>query len=375
MDRPSPAVQDYLKAIYQLDEQAEVGRAGDHFPGRRGARRDHRLGEQHAQEARRPRIRGARSSARAWSSPTRAAQAALEVIRHHRLLETYLATRLGMSWDEVHREAEVLEHHVSEALADRIAEALGHPERDPHGHPIPTSAGQVRDMPSRRPLRAGRGLRRRSSGRVDDRDDALLRFLAERGLVPDARVEVLGHSPFGGPISVRVGEPGGRCPTRGRARGARGNEQGPTVVRARSQDRRPPSGASRHQEVHCARTDPLRRGSSRCRALGLAACGDDDAPTADATTPRATAPRRLRRRPTPDRDHDGAPRPRRGPRSRSTPTRAAPWRSPRRPSPPSPGGHDHADERRLPYRTTSRSTGRRRHRALRARSTAAARPS
>ena len=74
-------------------------------------------------------------------------QAALEVIRHHRLLETYLATRLGMSWDEVHREAEVLEHHVSEALADRIAEALGHPERDPHGHPIPTSAGLSAERP------------------------------------------------------------------------------------------------------------------------------------------------------------------------------------------------------------------------------------
>jgi DtxR family Mn-dependent transcriptional regulator len=132
-------------------------------------------------------------------------QAALEVIRHHRLLETYLATRLGMSWDEVHREAEILEHHVSEALADRIAEALGHPERDPHGHPIPTSAGQVAIIPSRRLSELAQGAEA-VVGRVDDRDDALLRFLAERGLVPDVHVEVLAHSPFGGPISVRVGD-------------------------------------------------------------------------------------------------------------------------------------------------------------------------
>jgi DtxR family Mn-dependent transcriptional regulator len=139
-------------------------------------------------------------------------QAALEVIRHHRLLETYLATRLGMPWDEVHREAEVLEHHVSGALADRIAEALGHPERDPHGHPIPTSAGHVATTPARRLSEVPEGATA-VVGRVDDRDDALLRFLAERGLVPDAGVEVLGHAPFGGPISVRVdGEHGVEVP-------------------------------------------------------------------------------------------------------------------------------------------------------------------
>jgi DtxR family Mn-dependent transcriptional regulator len=131
-------------------------------------------------------------------------QAALEVIRHHRLLETYLATRLGMSWDEVHREAEILEHHLSETLAARIAEALGHPERDPHGHPIPTVAGDMVSPPSRRLSELAGGVAA-TVGRVDDRDDALLRFLAERGLVPEASVEVLGHAPFGGPISVRVG--------------------------------------------------------------------------------------------------------------------------------------------------------------------------
>ena len=91
-------------------------------------------------------------------------QAALEVIRHHRLLETYLATRLGMPWDEVHREAEVLEHHVSEALADRIAEALGHPERDPHGHPSRRAPASCRACPSRRLSEMAEGARPSSAG-------------------------------------------------------------------------------------------------------------------------------------------------------------------------------------------------------------------
>ena len=152
--------------------------------------------------------------------------AALEVIRHHRLLETYLATRLGMSWDEVHREAEVLEHHVSEALADRIAEALGHPERDPHGHPIPTSAGQVPSMPARRLSELEDGAEA-VVGRVDDRDDALLRFLAERGLVPGrarrgARPRALRRPDLG----ARGRRPRGRGPTRRRPRRARGMTNG-----------------------------------------------------------------------------------------------------------------------------------------------------
>jgi DtxR family transcriptional regulator, Mn-dependent transcriptional regulator len=203
VDRPSPAVQDYLKAIYQLDEQTEAGAPVTT-----------------SQVAEALAVTAASASNMLKKLDTlgyvvqvkrhgveltgTGRQAALEVIRHHRLLETFLATRLGMPWDEVHREAEVLEHHVSEALADRIAEALGHPERDPHGHPIPTSAGQVASMSMNRlsELEAGAIA---VVGRVDDRDDALLRFLAERGLVPDAEIEVLAHAPFGGPISIRVG--------------------------------------------------------------------------------------------------------------------------------------------------------------------------
>ncbi|WP_217913562.1 metal-dependent transcriptional regulator [Miltoncostaea marina] len=202
MDRPSPAVQDYLKAIYQLDESAEVpgpvttSQVAEAL-GVTTASASNMLkkldGLGYATQVKRQGVELTGSGR----------QAALEVIRHHRLLETFLATRLGMPWDEVHREAEVLEHHVSGALADRIAEVLGHPERDPHGHPIPTSAGHLVTTPSRRLSALAEGASA-VVGRVDDRDDALLRFLAERGLVPDARVEVLAHAPFGGPISVRV---------------------------------------------------------------------------------------------------------------------------------------------------------------------------
>ena len=202
MDRPSPAVQDYLKAIYQLDESATV--AGP-------------VTTTQVAEALAVTTASASNMLKKLDALGYAIQvkrqgveltdngrlAALEVIRHHRLLETFLATRLGMPWDEVHREAEVLEHHVSGALADRIAEALGHPERDPHGHPIPTSAGQMVTAPSRRLSELPEGTAA-VVGRVDDRDDALLRFLADRGLVPAARIEVLAHAPFGGAISVRV---------------------------------------------------------------------------------------------------------------------------------------------------------------------------
>jgi DtxR family Mn-dependent transcriptional regulator len=203
MERPTPAVQDYLKAIYRLGESAEsegpitTSQVADALAVTTASASNmlKKLdGLGYVTQVKRHGV-----------DLTEAGRhAALEVIRLHRLLETYLATRLGMSWDEVHREAEILEHHVSETLAARIAEELGHPERDPHGHPIPTIAGDVASRPSRRLSELADGAAA-TVGRVDDRDDALLRFLAERGLVPEVSVEVLGHAPFGGPISVRVG--------------------------------------------------------------------------------------------------------------------------------------------------------------------------
>jgi DtxR family Mn-dependent transcriptional regulator len=130
---------------------------------------------------------------------------ALEVIRHHRLLETYLVEYLDVPWDQVHAEAEVLEHALSEELEALIAAKLGHPTHDPHGDPIP-SADLVIDERPHRALTAlaagGRGV----LTRVSDSDPAMLRYLAERSIAVGDEVEVLDVQPFDGPIRVRIGD-------------------------------------------------------------------------------------------------------------------------------------------------------------------------
>jgi DtxR family Mn-dependent transcriptional regulator len=128
---------------------------------------------------------------------------ALEVIRHHRLLELFLAEVLGMPWDRVHEEAEVLEHHISEELEELIAAVLGDPDRDPHGDPIPSSDLALADDPSGSLADLGSG-EEAVFIRVSDSDASMLRYLAELGIHPGARVVVLGREPFGGPVRVEV---------------------------------------------------------------------------------------------------------------------------------------------------------------------------
>lgn len=130
---------------------------------------------------------------------------ALEVVRHHRLLETFLVQELGMSWDRVHAEAEVLEHVLSEALEQRIAEKLGHPARDPHGDPIPSAALEVDERPTERLEDLPAGARGRFV-RVSDADPAMLAYLADLGIAPGYMLEVLERQPFGGPLAVRFGD-------------------------------------------------------------------------------------------------------------------------------------------------------------------------
>jgi DtxR family Mn-dependent transcriptional regulator len=130
---------------------------------------------------------------------------ALEVVRHHRLLETFLVQELGMSWDRVHAEAEVLEHVLSEALEQRIAEKLGHPARDPHGDPIPSAELEVDEQPTERLEDLPAGTRGRFV-RVSDADPAMLSYLAELGIAPGDVFEVLERQPFGGPLAVRFGD-------------------------------------------------------------------------------------------------------------------------------------------------------------------------
>jgi len=129
---------------------------------------------------------------------------ALEVIRHHRLIELYLAEALGMPWDRVHDEAEVLEHAISEELSDLIAEKLGDPTHDPHGDPIPTRDGRIEE-PDTRALSDCEPGDLVVLTRVSDSDPEMLRYLGERGIEPGTELEVVGREPFGGPVSVRVG--------------------------------------------------------------------------------------------------------------------------------------------------------------------------
>lgn len=133
----------------------------------------------------------------------RGEKAALEMLRHHRLLETFLSEHLGVPWHEVHAEADRLEHALSETLEDRLAAALGHPTVDPHGAPIPTKDG-VLNAPVTTLLWAAQPGDRITVQEVEDEDAALLTHLADLGLVPGARVVVLAKGPFGGPLHVRI---------------------------------------------------------------------------------------------------------------------------------------------------------------------------
>jgi DtxR family Mn-dependent transcriptional regulator len=132
---------------------------------------------------------------------------ALEVIRHHRLLETYLAEALGLSWDEVHDEAEVLEHVLSERLEDRIAALLGDPDFDPHGHPIPRRDGTLPEASERRLWEVADG-ERVAIDRVSDHEAEALRYLGGLGIFPGTEVQVVGRGPVGGPLFIKVGGQG-----------------------------------------------------------------------------------------------------------------------------------------------------------------------
>jgi DtxR family transcriptional regulator, Mn-dependent transcriptional regulator len=128
---------------------------------------------------------------------------ALEIIRHHRLLELYLKEVMGYSWDEVHDEAEKLEHHISEQFEERIAELLNHPTHDPHGDPIPSKDGVMPEMTFIPLLDAETG-QRYLIGRVTDQDPELLRYLEKIGMIPGAEIVVLEKAPFNGPLTLRI---------------------------------------------------------------------------------------------------------------------------------------------------------------------------
>jgi len=132
---------------------------------------------------------------------------ALSMVRRHRLIETYLVQELGYSWDEVHDEAELLEHAVSDTFIERMAAKLGNPQRDPHGDPIPAADGTVQ-LPEAHllgeldPGHTGRITR------ISDENPDLLRYLSAEEIDLDAEVEVVGRKPFGGALVVRISNAG-----------------------------------------------------------------------------------------------------------------------------------------------------------------------
>jgi len=131
-------------------------------------------------------------------------RAALQMIRRHRILESYLTSKLGYDWGDVHVEAERLEHAVSEKLIERMAEALGEPRYDPHGAPIPTAAGEIEEAElitlADVPVGAMVVLRQ-----VGNEEPERLHYLAEQGLMPGTRLAVVERQPFNGPTTVRFG--------------------------------------------------------------------------------------------------------------------------------------------------------------------------
>src|ERR671914_1470932 len=195
----SAAIQDYLKEIYKLQASGER-------PTTTAIAR--RLGV--APSSATSMVKKLAALGLAEHAPYRGIELsdagtkiALEVIRHHRLLEQYLAETLGLSIDAVHAEADRLEHVLSEELEARIDEKLGYPTHDPHGDPIP-DAGLNVDRSELRSLEALEPGEEATVKRVPDGDADLLRYLAKLALVPGGRVTMRRSEPFGGPVTVSV---------------------------------------------------------------------------------------------------------------------------------------------------------------------------
>lgn len=197
----SQSTQDYLKHIFELTEHGASASTND-LAARLGVAPASVTGMVQKLASAKPPLVDYRKH-QGVTLTTEGQQAALEVIRHHRLLETWLVQTLGYSWDEVHEEACRLEHVISEDFEARIAAALGHPSRDPHGELIPGVDLQMPNDDST-PLLSLRPEQTATIIRVNANDHALLRHLDELGLVPGAKLEVSAHSPFDGNLTIKL---------------------------------------------------------------------------------------------------------------------------------------------------------------------------
>lgn len=196
----SQSVEDYLKAIYKLENEAEGGVSTSRL-----AKEMDVASASVTNMVKRLSDMGLVTYESYYGSrlTETGEKIALEIIRHHRLLELYLKEIMGYSWDEVHDEAEKLEHHISEQFEDKIAELLDHPDFDPHGDPIPDKDGKMpvlqskslTDVPSNAPF---------IIRRVKNQNPELLRYLEKQGLLPGVKVEVIKKEPFEGPVQLKA---------------------------------------------------------------------------------------------------------------------------------------------------------------------------
>lgn len=195
------SIQDYLKHIYELNENGGAASTNDIATRLNIAPASVTGMLQKLASANPPLVIYKKHQGVTLTKPGE--KAALEVIRHHRLLESFLVTTLGYAWDEVHNEADKLEHVISEDFEARMAEALGHPTRDPHGELIPT-ADLVMPADKSCPLASLRTDETATVKRVSDDDPALLRHLQEIGVIPEVKVTVKNFSEFDGNLTIKV---------------------------------------------------------------------------------------------------------------------------------------------------------------------------
>ena len=199
----SPVIEDYLKAIYYLQEESGVV-ATSALAERLGVASPSVTNMLQKLARHRPKLVEYERREGATLTPA-GRRIALEVVRHHRLIELYLAEELDYPWDEVHAEADKLEHAISESFEDRIAERLGAPATDPHGDPIPTKEGAVAEA-SRLTLSDLAVGQAAQVTRVRDDDPALLRYLTKLGIGLQTRVIITDRAPFDGPLQVTIGD-------------------------------------------------------------------------------------------------------------------------------------------------------------------------
>jgi DtxR family transcriptional regulator, Mn-dependent transcriptional regulator len=201
---PSSSIEDYVKVIYSFTEWQDKPITSTQLAQRLGV-----ANSSVSEMVRKLKDQGLVDH-QPYSAITLTADGvrlALSMVRRHRLIETFLVRELGYRWDEVHDEAELLEHAVSDTFIERMAAKLGNPVRDPHGDPIPAADGSVQ-MPAAHRMSELDDGHTGMITRISDENPELLRYLAAEEITLDADVEVLGRKPFGGALVVRIGSGG-----------------------------------------------------------------------------------------------------------------------------------------------------------------------